>query len=579
VNNNQLNCLIGGEAGFGIMSAGKLFALSFLRGGLYVFSSAEHPSLIRGGHNYVQVRAGEKPVYSHSDRINMIVALNQETYDKHIERLTPDGGIIFDETVVTIDKEYLKGKKQKAFSLPFNAISKEIIGTTILRNVVSLGAVFAVCDYPLNLFLDALEKLFSKKGDKIVESNKKAAEAGYNHIKGNYKEDFYYKVRKVSSAPKMLINGNEAVSLGAIRAGCKFLSAYPMSPASSILHFLAGKAQEFDIVVHQVEDEISAVNMAIGAAFAGARSMTCTSGGGFALMVEGLGLAAMTETPIVIIECQRPGPATGLPTRTEQSDLKFVINASQGEFPRIVMAAGNVEECFYFTGEAFNLAEKYQIPVIVLSDAYLANSFESVEKFDQTRIQVERGKLISEEGLNTLDEYHRHEHTDDGVSLRAFPGQKGGIFTTTGNVHCVDGHISENMENRAKMVDKSYKKLAKLEQNIPSPEITGKEDADITIIGWGSTKGPILEAMKILEENGITANYLQFVYLSPFPAERTIEIINKAKITLIVENNKTAQLASLVKEHTGLDIDHKLLRYDGRPLTPEQIFEKVREVV
>jgi len=579
MNYESFNCLIGGEAGFGIMSAGKLISLSFMRGGLYVFTSAEHPSLIRGGHNYVQVRVAEKPVHSHSDKLNMIIALNQETYEKHRDRLSPDGGVVYDEENVKTGAKKPLNENQKSFIVPFNSISRDIIEKTILRNVSALGAVFSVCGYPIDFFLNALQKLFEKKGQDIVNANIKAAKEGYEYIKNHYKEDFAYKLNPTNSKQKMLINGNEAVSLGAIKAGCKFLSAYPMSPASSILHYIAGKSREYGIITVQVEDEIAAINMAIGASFAGARSMTSTSGGGYALMVEGLGLAAMTETPLVLIECQRPGPSTGLPTRTEQGDLRFVIHASHGEFPRVVVAPGDVDECFYLTADAFNFAEKYQIPVTVLSDAYLADSFKSVEKFDQSNVKIDRGKFLSEEDLKTMENYYRHEHTDDGISPRALPGKKNGIFTTTGNVHYIDGHISEDRENRTKMVDKFYKKLEKLKNEIPPPELTGKKDADIMLIGWGSTKGPILEAMKMLKKDNISSSYLQIVYLCPFPSDKAKEIIGQAKSTLIIENNKTAQLESLLRENSGISVENKLLRYDGRPVTPEQIYEKVREVL
>jgi len=393
------------------------------------------------------------------------------------------------------------------------------------------------------------------------------------------RQDFKYKVKPVNNANRILIDGNQAISIGAIKAGLKFYAAYPMSPSTSILHYLASKEREYKIIARQAEDEIAVVNMVIGAMFAGVRAMAATSGGGFSLMVEALGLAGMSETPLVLINCQRPGPSTGMPTRTEQSDLRFVMNASHGEFPRVVIAPGDVIQCFYEIINAFNIAEKYQIPVIILSDAYLANSKKTIEKFDTDSIRIDRGLLLTEKELENIDSYNRYEFTETGISPRAIPSQKNGIFTATGNEHNIYGHISENMENRTNMVDKRTKKMEYLKKEIKHLPLVGDEKADVTIFGWGSTKGPILEAMKLLKEDGISSNYQQILYINPFPKDEVKSVLNKSGKKVIVENNKSAQLEGIIREQTGIGISDCILRYDGRQFTPERIYKKIKEVI
>jgi len=304
-----------------------------------------------------------------------------------------------------------------------------------------------------------IKVIFKSKSADIIEMNMKAVRAGYNYVKENYNVDFKYKVNPVSGVNnQILINGIQSFIIGAIKAGLKFYAAYPMSPSTGILHYLASKEREYNIIVRQSEDEIAAVNMVIGAMFTGVRAMAATSGGGFSLMAEALGLAGISETPLVIINCQRPGPSTGMPTRTEQSDLRFVLHASQGEFPRVVIAPGDVEECFYEIQNAFNIAEKYQVQVIVLADAFLCNSMNSVERFNTSSIEIDRGLLMSDKELEKVEDYKRFEFTETGVSSRTIPSQKNGIFIATGNEHNVYGHISENKENRINMVNKRAKK-------------------------------------------------------------------------------------------------------------------------
>ncbi len=376
--------------------------------------------------------------------------------------------------------------------------------------------------------------------------------------------------------------GNEAVALGAIKAGCNFYSAYPMTPATPILHFMAEHEREYSMIVMHAESEISAINMVAGASYAGVRAMTATSGGGFCLMTEGLGMAGITETPIVVVLTQRTGPSTGLPTYTAQGDLRFAIHASQGEFPRVVIAPGDIEECFYKTMEAFNLAEKYQIPAIIITDKYLAESYSSVEYFDSKRIGIDRGLLSTKPEYTEREAYQRHKFTEDGISLRIIPGTRGAIVRTNADEHDESGYTTEDPILTIEMVDKRFKKLNPLIKDLEECETTkfyGPQDADVTILGWGSTKGPIREAMKLLNKEDSKSNYLQILCLCPFPVANVQKALETAKITVVVENNRTSQLSGLIREHLLRDVDHKILKYDGRQFNPRDLSQRIQEVL
>jgi 2-oxoglutarate ferredoxin oxidoreductase subunit alpha len=567
--------VIGGEAGAGIMVSGEMFARACSRAGLNVFGVIEYPSLIRGGHNFYQIRVEEREVFSHINMVDLVVALNKETIDLHKDEVTHNGGIIYDGDEVSLNEGEVRDDI-RLYSVPLLKLTKDIGGPKVMMNTVALGASIAVLDYDLKIFENMINEVFKRKGPAIIKVNVKAAKSGYDYIKKNFPNDFKNKLEKVSSEKRMLMSGNQAIALGAIKAGCKFFAAYPMTPASPILHYLAGKERDFGMIVKHSEDEISAMNMIIGAGFAGVRSMTATSGGGFCLMVEALGLGGMTETPLVAVEVQRPGPSTGLPTHQEQGDLKFLLNASQGEFPRILIAPGDIEECFYETFKAFNLAEKYQVPVLILADRYVGESYKTVEKFNGN-LKINRGMLLGDKDLKP--EFKRHLFTESGVSPRWLPGQKGPVYRTTGNEHDETGLISEDPVIRTKMVDKRMKKLDTAAKEIFGTRFFGPEDADITIIGWGSTKLPIREAMIFLENDGIKVNYLQILYVSPFPTEDVLKVLNSAKKTVLIENNKTAQLGGIIREKTGIDIENKFLKYDGRQFFPSDIYDKVKELL
>jgi 2-oxoglutarate ferredoxin oxidoreductase subunit alpha len=577
---NGLSWKIGGEAGYGIITTGFIFAKVCSRAGLHVFDHIEYPSLIRGGHNTYQVRAEVEEVFSHVKHVDLLVALNEETIDKHKEELAPGGGIIYDGDVIPLSKEDLRREDVKLYHIPLLRLAEESGGRRIMINSVALGASFALIGFDFEMISDVIRDVYRGKAKETIEFNIKAAKLGYDYVKSKeIEKDFRRKLPKVAGKRRMLLTGNEAVGLGAIKAGCKFYAAYPMTPSSSILHFMASQERNFSLVVKHTEDEIAAINMAIGAGFAGARAMTATSGGGFSLMSEALGLAAMTETPIVVVVSQRPGPSTGLPTRTEQGDLKFVLHASQGDFPRFVIAPGDIEECFYRTIEAFNLGEKYQCPVILILDKYLSESHKTAEEFDVSGIKIDRGRLLSNEELERIEEFKRYEFTETGISPRTIPSQRRGIFTATGNEHDETGYLSEDKTFRTKMMDKRFRKFEQAEKEIPEPKLFGPKDAEVTIIAWGSTKGPVKEAMRLLGRDGVKANFLQILYISPFPTKTVSKIIETSKRTVIVENNKTAQLASLIKEKTGKEIEHKILKYDGRQFFPTEIYQRVKEVL
>ncbi len=403
----DINFMIGGEAGQGVQSIGFLLAKVFARGGYHVFADQDYESRIRGGHNFFRVRVSDGRIGAITEPLDMLVALNRESIDLHRNELAAGGVVIFD------------GGKIKnipadggLLGIPLERLAEERAGGKLMTNTVALGAALALVGYDLNILNAVLVKHFSK--DKVADSNIAAAKAGYEYAKAEYKGDFR-KIKALSNTKRMLITGNEAVSLGAIAAGCKFMAAYPMTPASSIMEYVAAKSKDFNLVMVHAEDEIAAINMVIGAAYAGVRAMTATSGSGFCLMVEGIGLAGITETPIVVIDGQRPGPAVGLPTRTEQGDLQFVLHAHHGDFPRAVLAPATPEDAFWLTVKAFNLADKYQLPVIILTDQHLATSYATVDPFDVSKVIVDRGLLFSEE-KESSSEYKRHRITQSGIS-------------------------------------------------------------------------------------------------------------------------------------------------------------------
>ncbi len=565
----DVNFMVGGEAGQGVQSVGFLLAKVFARGGYYIFADQDYESRVRGGHNFFRVRVKEGRVGAISEPVDMLIALNKESIGLHREELTSKGIVIFDgERIKDI------GGDGNLFSVPLERLAEEKAGAKLMANTVALGAAIGLVRYDSKLLDKVLREHFGPTG--TGEQNVRAAKAGYEYARNEFKGEFDNPLDTISDVKRMLLTGNEAVSLGAIAAGCKFMAAYPMTPASSIMEYMAAKAKDFDLVMVHAEDEISAVNMAIGAGYAGVRAMTATSGSGFCLMVEGLGLAGITETPVVVLNGQRPGPAVGLPTRTEQGDLEFVIHAHHGDFPRAVLAPATIEDAFWVTVKAFNLAEKYQIPVIILTDQHLASSYTTVDPFDLTKVAIDRGLIFLAES-GEPSQYKRHEITRSGISPRAFPGLGEALVVTDADEHNEQGHLIEDAETRTVMMQKRMRKVFSLSQEIDSPRLYGPKKADTTLIGWGSTYEALHEAVDILRKEGASVNLLHFNELWPFPAETISDAIDKAHNSYVIENNITGQLSHLIRAETGRTVSGRILKFDGRPFTPSHIAKEVRK--
>ncbi|MDD3819259.1 MAG: 2-oxoacid:acceptor oxidoreductase subunit alpha [Actinomycetota bacterium] len=573
---SNISWKIGGKAGDGIITAGLIFSKMFARKGYFVVDCNEYPSLIRGGHSSYTVRIGSGEVFSISKDINILVALDEETVRIHQEEVLYGGYIVCDDDSFDITDFRKERKDINYIPVPFSRIISELKVPEIGKNSISLGASAALLNYDIEALKEVITYVFSEKSPKTVELNVKLSELGYKYIKEKLKLSAY-ELEIVKPVNKILVTGNDAVFLGAVRAGCKFYAAYPVTPSSSILHSFASVENDFNIITKQAEDDIAVINMVLGASYAGVRAMAATSGGGFSLMNEGIGSAAMTETPVVIVLCQRPAPATGMPTWTEQGDLLFACHASHGEFPRVIMAPGDPEECFYLTGRAFDLADRYQIPVVIMLDKYLSENHFSYNKFDFKNITVNRGKLItSSSDINR--EYNRYADTDNGISPRTIPGVRGGVYIANSDEHDQYGYSDENSRNRKIMVDKRFKKMKKLIEEIPPPRIYGLPDAEITIWSWGSCKGPVIEAMNILNQKEKKVNFIHFTYLYPFDSEIVSGIIKESNKNIIVENNKTSQLSKIIMMNTGYKIKNKILKYSGRQFLPEEIASGVEKI-
>jgi len=569
---NDLSWKVAGRAGDGILNAGLImFAKTCVRKGLHVFATAEYPSLIRGGHNHLDVRVRDDDVYAHTKHIDILVALNNESVTKHQDKVTEGGAIIYDGKTIQLDD--LK-KNVNYYDIPLEKIAEKS-GGKIMKNTVAIGATFALLDSDLKELNKVIKDTFARKGEKVVDGNINAAKAGFDYLRENFGNEFKMKLEN-GKAESIFLSGHEAVAIGALKGGCKFFAGYPMTPATSVMHNLAKFEKTHNFVVKHTEDELAAINMAIGANYAGVRSMTATSGGGFCLMSEGLGLAIVTETPLVAVESQRPGPGTGMATHSGQGDLRFMLHASTDEGPRIVIAPKDVDDCFFRTIDAFNIAEKYQTPVIILTDKFLGESYITTSEFDTKKVKIDRGEFAKnpKEG-----EFNRYQITESGVSPRSVPSQEGGMHVASSYEHDEHGFEREEEDNRIAMHDKRFRKFENMKKELPPPKLEGSKDADVTIIAWGSTYGCVKEAERLLSKDGIKSNHLHIVFASPLHDKEIAEVIKSAKNVVIVENNKTGQLAGIIREQTGLEIKNKILKYDGRAFFPEEIYEKIKGIV
>jgi 2-oxoglutarate ferredoxin oxidoreductase subunit alpha len=556
----MFNLLIGGKAGQGMDSVSMFLEKILKRQGYYVFSNKDYMSRIRGGHNFMQIRFGTKGITSHHPKLDVIIAMDRNTVDLHLERLQENGVIIADQSLKITDA--------RCIQVPMREMANNI-GNPRVSGSVAIGATLKL----FGLALEKAEEIFAEKfAGKTKDDNLEAIQQGYQFTAKRYH------IEKGSLDRSLLITSNQAIALGALAGGLGFYSGYPMTPATSIMTYLSQKQEAAKIVVEQVEDEIAAINMAIGASYAGVRAMTGTSGGGFSLMVEALGLAGMTETPLVVANIQRPGPATGMPTRTEQGDLSFVLTASHGEFPRMVMAVRNPEDAFYQTARALNLAEKYRIPVIILGDQYLSDAAETIEPFDFNKISIERC-LAGEEAYQD-GEYLPYHLTESGRSLRIIPGKHyGQIVLLDSDEHDQHGHITESAGVRTAMVEKRMKRMAELKEEMVEPYFFGGEDPEILLLGWGSMSGPLEEAVELLAAAGKAVGAMVFGDIYPLPTRLLTKYAGRVSTIVNVEQNYTGQMAKLIRQETGIACHQSILKYDGRQLSGYEIYQKVQEEV
>jgi len=560
----DLSIVICGEAGQGIQTVEVILVHAIKLAGYNVFSSKEYMSRVRGGLNSTEIRISSKRVNAYVDRIDMLLALNEGALEHLKNRITS-------ETLIIGDEQQLKNinKGYHILKAPIVKNAQEL-GGIIFANVIAAGVLSKLLNIPSSVFDQIIGDMFQRKGEKIVEKDIQAGKRGYeigDELAGSIKINVKIE-RNPAIKDELLLSGTESVGLGCIAGNCKFMASYPMTPSTPLQIFMAQNGEEFDILFEQAEDEIAALNMSVGAFYAGARSMVATSGSGFALMEEAVGLSGMTETPVVIYNGQRPGPAVGLPTRTAQEDLNLTLYSGPGEFARIIFAPGNFQEAFTISHLAFNLADKYQIPVFILSDQYFAECYYNTPSLNMDEVEVE------DHTIKTSKNYRRYELTPNGISHRGIPGYGDGLVVVDSDEHDEEGHITENLKIRTDMVDKRYhKKLKLIKKEILPPELVGKPEYDILVVGWGSTYGTIKEALNIrgLEEN----SFLHFKQVYPLH-EQTSDYLSSAKKTIIFENNASGQFADLIKRETGNKIDKKVLKYDGMPFSVEEVRDALK---
>ncbi len=557
----DLNIMIGGEAGQGLVTIAMILTKSLVRSGYYIVVTQSYQSRIRGGHNTFAIRISTREIVASQAQVDFLIALNEETVELHREEMAPEGLILLDERFGPNNGQY--------FKVPFKQFAED---RTV--NVAYLGVLANLLGLNETIVFQSLEDYFGAKKPEVTEKNRTIFSQAFEWAENQHLPE------KVKLAPvadrqeRLMLNGNEAIALGAISAGLKFCSFYPMTPSTSIPLTLQAAADAMGLVVEQAEDEIAAINMAIGASYAGVTAMVATAGGGFALMVEGVSLAGMTETPIFIVVGQRPAPATGLPTRTEQADLEFVLHAGHGEFPRAVFAPGTVEECFHLARKSLFLAEKYQSPIFLLTDQFLADTYQAVTPFDLESLEaVEVGAAP-----DSVDQpYQRYALTASGVSPRLLPGLSEHLVVCDSDEHTADGHITEDLTVRVQMVDKRLSKFAGLRAEVTPPTYKGDTDPELLLVTWGSNWGAVWQAASTLQDRGQKVAVLHFSQVWPLVEEQFLEILQRAKKVIMVEGNAGGQMAKLIRRETGFKIATVIRRYDGLPITPEYILEHLHD--
>ncbi|MEM3851376.1 MAG: 2-oxoacid:ferredoxin oxidoreductase subunit alpha [Methanomassiliicoccales archaeon] len=625
---NKLQWCIGGAQGSGVDTSANIFSRACADGGLWVYGKREYFSNIKGEHSYFVVRVSDTPVHSLLNPIDVLATFDEETIIRHFDEVVPGGAIIYDpslattkvEDVPTVDRrikdemasvygkspsikdllEHASSKGVKVIPLPYSELLRTISQRTgekrnsVLErmvNVIAVSASFALLHYDLQALKESILKVFGGK-KKVAEMNQVAADVAYEYVSRVKPAEFIYTLKKIEKKERrLLLNGNQAVALGKLAGGLRFQTYYPITPAADESTYLEryerftqldGDGGEGNLVIVQTEDEIAAITMAIGGALAGSRTATCTSGPGFSLMAEGLGWAGINEVPVVITNYQRAGPSTGMPTRHEQGDLKFALNGGHGDFPRIVLASGGVEEAFYDACLALNYAERYQLPVIHLLDKSIANTTLTLKEFDVSSMKIDRGLLVGDGTPFVLGEgekYLRFRFTENGISPRVRVGTPNAIFWNTGDEHTEEGHITEDPVIRDRMMEKRMGKLDLADKEIPENEKVryyGKDSPDLLVVSWGSTKGAILEAMDRLGSN---VGFLQVRLMRPFPSEIARRRIKEAHNFCTMEMNYVGQLADLIGENTGLLPPHRIVKYNGRPITTDEAEEAMKKII
>ncbi|GGH99100.1 MULTISPECIES: 2-oxoacid:acceptor oxidoreductase subunit alpha [Mammaliicoccus] len=576
---SQISWKVGGQQGEGIESTGEIFATAMNRQGYYLYGYRHFSSRIKGGHTNNKIRVSSKPVRAISDDLDILIAFDQETIEVNYSEMLEGSIIIADEKAKPQNPE---DSKAQLVSLPFTGVAKEL-GTALMKNMVAVGSTCAVMDLDTKVFESLIKDLFGKKGESVVDLNIQALNEGYRLMKAEMNDlQSKHTLEPIDSEGHLFMIGNDAIGLGAVAAGVRFMAAYPITPASEIMEYMIDNLPALGGAVIQTEDEIAACTMAIGSNYAGVRSFTSSAGPGLSLMMESIGLSGMTETPLVIVNTQRGGPSTGLPTKQEQSDLMQMIYGTHGDIPKIVLAPTSASDAFYLTVEAFNLAEEYQCPVILLSDLQLSLGKQTVESLDYDKIEIRRGALV-EDGLDSQEDkayFKRYALTDSGISPRVLPGTKGGIHHVTGVEHNEEGKPSESAENRQQQMDKRMRKTAQLLIDEPVESNEKYDEADILYVGFISTAGAIDEAITRLDHQGAKVNHIQIRQLHPFPSDVVQEAFNKAKKVVVAEHNYQGQLSNIIK----MNINHqnKIInqtKYDGTPFLPHEIEDKALEIV
>jgi len=575
---------IGGEAGQGIATPGDILARIFARRGLNLNAYNAYQSLIRGGHTFLTIRASDGPVRNMGDKIAVLIPLNQDTMDRHLRLLTKGACVLFESEKI---KPGAAAAGVQICPLPMKQLTA---GNKLGGNTVAIAATLQMLGVEFKAMEDSLARIFRRKGDAVIAENVGIAKAGYDYAAANFKP-FPFKAPNLGKGNAVL-TGNMAIAMGGIAAGVKFYAAYPMSPSTGVLMYMASHARQLGIMVRQVEDEIGVMNMVIGAAHTGCRAMCATSGGGFALMTEAVGMAGMLETPVVCVDVQRAGPATGVPTKTEQGDLWQALGAGQGDYPRIIVAPTDQLDAFKTIPELFNLCDRYQCPGLVLSDLLISEGTASVDPKELNfKPKIDRGEIIFPNGNGDStnpyggandNAYLRYKLTESGISPRAVPGTPGHIHVAASDEHDEDGTlISDEFTNptkRREMVDKRARKMETVLSHIAPPKLVGPENAAVTLVGWGSTEGVIREAVeKLAAEEGIVANQLAVKWIVPFHADEIMRILSRSKKVIIVENNYSGQFARYLRSETGIAAQGHIRKYDGEPFMPHHIVNAVKE--